>query len=142
MVKVNEGERRRVFEIQIESHRAGRQSIVGSAGNMNLLEATLHQLARAHQACIHQLLHPNIFDSAHSYIQLTFLLDQFFFVPRPFMALIQIFLPIKGTATEQGVSLFPRGRKQLVNRQCLQLLHLSGRKWVGGGVPSSLSTTH
>ena len=143
MVKVNQGERRRVFEIQIESHRAGRQSIVGSAGNMNLLEATLHQLARAHQACIHQLLHPNIFDSAHSYIQLTFLLDQFF-RPPTIHGSNPDFLPIKGTATEQGVSLFPRGRKQLVNRQCLQLLHLSGRKWVGGvgGVPGSLSTTH
>ena len=37
MVKVNQGERGKVFEIQIESHRAVGQSIVG-AGNMNLLE--------------------------------------------------------------------------------------------------------
>ena len=105
MVKVNEGERRRVFEIQIESHRAGGQSIVGSAGNMNLLEATLDQLARAHQACIHQLLHPNIFDSAHSYIQLTFLLDQFF-GPRPFMVLIQIFCQLKAQQLNRACRCF------------------------------------
>ena len=57
MVKVNQESRRKVFEIQIESPRAVRQSIVG-AGNMNLLEAPpssgkLDQLARANQACIH-----------------------------------------------------------------------------------------
>ena len=34
-------ERRKVFEIQIESLRAVGQSIVGALGNMNLLEATL-----------------------------------------------------------------------------------------------------
>ena len=40
MAEVNQ-ERRKVFEIQIESLRAVGQSIVGALGNMNLLEATL-----------------------------------------------------------------------------------------------------
>ena len=62
MAEVNQ-ERRKVFEIQIESLRAVGQSIVGALGNMNLLEATLkpsselEQLARANQACIQELLH-------------------------------------------------------------------------------------
>ena len=115
MAEVNQ-ERRKVFEIQIESLRAVGQSIVGALGNMNLLEATLKpsseldQLARANQACIQELLH-----QLHSGFILshpsTFSMKHFFCQTR-----FQIFLPISSTRAKLGVSAFPLGRKQLVNR--------------------------
>ena len=62
MVKVNQGKTGKVFEIQIESHRAVGQSIVG-AGNMNLLEGppTLRQARRAGKGT--PSLHPQTFAS-------------------------------------------------------------------------------
>ena len=122
MAEVNQ-ERRKVFEIQIESLRAVGQSIVGALGNMNLLEATLKpsseldQLARANQACIQELLHqfhsgfilshPSSFSMKHFFCQtiFAFIHDS-----------IPDFLPISSTRAKLGVSAFPLGRKQLVNR--------------------------
>ena len=140
-----------MFEIQIESPRAVGQSIVG-AGNMNLLEATPPPLLLLGPAARRAgkgapSLHSQTFaskkiDSSHSYIQQFFFVSDQFFRPTIHDSNPD-FLPIKGPATKEGVSLFPRGRKQLVNRQCsLQLLHLTGRKWVVGGFGARFIIPH
>ena len=82
-------ERRKVFEIQIESLRAVGQSIVGALGNMNLLEATLKpsseldQLASKSEPSLHSRTFASTSFWFYSFTS-EYLFNETFFLPNYF----------------------------------------------------------